>query len=217
MVFTATPLMPPLIGAVCFLISAALNLLALSSTLPNGKEWAWEWFASAANKKKEADQGGKVDDSFQATVLNCPCRTVREAFEKGTLGRVLFLTMYFALNVVLFFEAAMRHGRSNKGLALRGEPFWLCLPPAGAAGPCPTDCNSPASCNDPTAVQFGPIPLLQAPGTNGGVGAGTWFPIAKGFGQLLNLNCAIMILPVFRTAVRWLHDVTANYQDGFLG
>ena len=38
---------------------------------------------------------------------------------------------------------------------------------------------------------------------------GLSYPYAKGFGQLLNLNCAIMLLPVFRKGVRYLHDISA--------
>ena len=41
------------------------------------------------------------------------------------------------------------------------------------------------------------------------VGTGHWFPAAKGFGQLLNLNCAVMLLPVVRSGVKWLHDATS--------
>ena len=52
-------------------------------------------------------------------------------FEKNTLGRTAFLLLYTALNVVLYVEAYQRHGASNKGKALRGEPFYLC-----GLGPC---------------------------------------------------------------------------------
>ena len=34
------------------------------------------------------------------------------------------------------------------------------------------------------------------------VGGGIAYPYAKGFGQLLNLNCAVMVLPVFRKVAR---------------
>lgn len=47
----------------------------------------------------------------------------------------------------------------------------------------------------------GSIVLRQA-------GAGKWFPFAKGCGQLLNLNCMVLILPVIRSAVMYLHDRT---------
>ena len=53
-------------------------------------------------------------------------------------------------------------------------------------------------------------PLLQQAHT------GNWYPVAKGFGQLLNLNCAVMILPVVRSLIMWLHDVTSLHPPWFL-
>ena len=76
--------------------------------------------------------------------------------------------------------------------ALRGAPFKLC-------GSSP--CSNP---NDSNAVEVGANSLLQS------VGAGDAYPFAKGFGQLLNLNCAVMILPVFRKGVRYLHDISSQ-------
>ena len=42
------------------------------------------------------------------------------------------------------------------------------------------------------------------------MGGGVAYPYAKGFGQLLNLNCAVMVLPVFRKGVRYLHDISSR-------
>ena len=47
------------------------------------------------------------------------------------------------------------------------------------------------------------------------MGAGLAYPHAKGFGQLLNLNCAIMVLPVFRKGVRYLHDISSRKGSSF--
>ena len=35
------------------------------------------------------------------------------------------------------------------------------------------------------------------------------YPVAKMFGQLLNLNCSLLMLPVIRSLVRWMHDLTS--------
>jgi hypothetical protein len=205
-------LMPPLVGAICWLIVGGLNGISMISALPTKKEWSWEWFESGATKKKNVDQGAP-DMSFVDTVLKAPQRMLRNAFEKDTLGRTTFLLVYTALNAYFFFDAANRHGNSNLGLALRGEPFYLCGPAAGAAptGPCPAG-EGPST--QPTAVQAGPLPILQ--NGPGGVGAGTWYPVAKGFGQLLNLNCAVMLLPVVRSLIRKCHDITSLHASGFL-
>ena len=89
----------------------------------------------------------------------------------------------------MLLEAAQRHASSNKGKALRGEPFWLCNAGGpGAPFPCPIGCDSPQTC--PAGAVLAPVQPILGPAP-GGVGAGLAFPIAKGFGQLLNLNCAV--------------------------
>ena len=97
--------------------------------------------------------------------------------------RTIFLIWYSTLNAVLYTEAYYRHKGSPVGLALRGEAFFVCAGPDGLTRPC---------VEGPTSVPAGPLPVLQD------VGAGVAYPYAKGFGQLLNLNCALMLLPVFR-------------------
>ena len=212
-----TPLLPPFMGALIFFAAGVLNLISCFGVLPNEKEWAWPWFGETkANKAKKEEEGAKFDTFFDLVIM-CPYRTCCTAFEQNTLGRSLFLAVYFSLNVVLFIHAYDRHGNSNKGKALRGEAFYLCGTPPNAA-PCPVTmgCYSAETCPS-GATLTGPIPLLQPPSeTSGGVNAGVWFPVAKGFGQLLNLNCAIMILPVFRKAVMKMHDITSLRKSGFL-
>jgi len=34
-----------------------------------------------------------------------------------------------------------------------------------------------------------------------------WIPIAKGCGQVLNFNCALIVVPVITELLHWLHDV----------
>ena len=41
------------------------------------------------------------------------------------------------------------------------------------------------------------------------VQTGRWYPYAKGFGQLLNLNCMVLLLPVVRSVIKALHDRTS--------
>jgi hypothetical protein len=101
---------------------------------------------------------------------------------------------------MLYMEAYFRHKASPVGLALRGEPFCVNAGLDGLLRPslC-ADEGGPATAIGPV----GPIPKLQE------VSGGLAYPPAKGFGQLLNLNCAVMLLPVFRKGVRKLHDLSS--------
>ena len=198
------PLMPPLIGSVCWIAVGLANLVSVFAQLPEPKEWAWAWSDTQGEKRKVQDEGGKYE-TFYEVVLLAPKRLFISAFEKNTLGRMILLLLYTALNVTLWIHAAYRHGESNKGRALKGEVFYLC-----GTAPC---CEA-LTCDNPSAVLVGPIPILQPPPV--GVGAGTWFPIAKGFGQLLNLNCAVLLLPVIRSAVMKCHDLTSLRSRGCL-
>ena len=199
------PLMPPLVGSFCWAICGLLNVVSIGAHLPTAREWQWIWFGASGEKKKLVEQGGK-EMTFADAVLAAPQRIIHDAFEKDTLGRTTFLLVYSLLNLYLWVDAAHRHGNSNLGLALRGEPFYLC-----GAGPCP---GMDGPDKQPSAVQAGPIPILNA--APNGVGAGTWYPVAKGFGQLLNLNCAVMLLPVVRSLIRKCHDVTSLHGSGLL-
>lgn len=40
-----------------------------------------------------------------------------------------------------------------------------------------------------------------------------WGPFAKGFGNLLDLNCALIVLPVCRTMLRWLYNTSTADQS----
>lgn len=40
-------------------------------------------------------------------------------------------------------------------------------------------------------------------------------PYAKGFGNVLDFNCAIILVPVARTFIRWLYNVSTRDQGGF--
>lgn len=35
-----------------------------------------------------------------------------------------------------------------------------------------------------------------------------WAPLAKGFGNMLNFNCSLLLVPVLRTIIRWLYNVS---------
>jgi len=190
---TSPTLMPPLIGAVFYGLVFLVCLGACFTTPPTEKEWSWRWFGDSSSKKKAEEQGGKYE-SLTALMLRLPRAFVVENFEKNLLPRIVFLTVYSIVNVVLFFEAYVRHANSEKGKALRGEAFLGCGTPTA---PC-------ASADDPAGVLVPANELMLL------VGTGFWYPIAKGFGQLLNLNCTVMILPVVRSLFRWLHDVTST-------
>ena len=103
-------------------------------------------------------------------------------------------------------QAFVRHGDSDKGRALRGEAFNACVVndcTAANGGPCFAPCAGGSIAVPENAV------LKEA-------GTGTWYPWAKGFGQLLNLNCAFMLLPVVRSLVMWLHNATSFRTPCFL-
>ena len=209
------PLMPPFIGSICFAATALLFGLSRGAEPPNPKDWQWDWFKDDTRKTQKAVQLGGNSRSSDGGPFSTVRRIVVEAFERNVLGRTVFLLLYTTLNVVLWIEAAYRHGQSNLGRMLRGEEFWLCQEPLG---PC---CGSGKCGEAATATRFGPLPILL-PGSDprsqtqsqSGIGAGTWYPIAKGFGQLLNLNCAVMLLPVIRTAVMKVHDATSLRSKG---
>src|SRR5690606_31852341 len=40
----------------------------------------------------------------------------------------------------------------------------------------------------------------------------SWAPLAKGFGALLDLNCAVILLPVLRTLLRYLYNRSTQDQ-----
>ena len=116
-----TPLLPPFMGALIFFAAGVLNLISCFGVLPNEKEWAWPWFGETkANKAKKEEEGAKFDTFFDLVIM-CPYRTCCTAFEQNTLGRSLFLAVYFSLNVVLFIHAYDRHGNSNKDYRRQGE------------------------------------------------------------------------------------------------
>jgi len=125
-----------------------------------------------------------------------PKKLLIESWEKNLLPRLIFLTLYTLANIILFAEAFERHRTSEKGKALRGEQFLACD-------------GLPCS-NDPDGVETGPIPVMQDANT------GNWYPMAKGFGQVLNFNCTFMIFPVVRSLFCWLHDVTSTSPPWYL-
>ena len=186
-----TNLMPPLICSTFYLFTGLLNLAACLSMLPKEKEWAWKWLPDS--KKKDDEQGGKPPPTFGEFVGQLPRMLLIEPFQKNQLPRRIFLLWYAALNLVLYVEAYYRHKETEKGRALRGVDFLACGTP-------PKPCVDP---DDPDGVRVPENQLLID------VGAGVAYPFAKGFGQLLNLNCAVMILPVFRKGVRKLHDLSS--------
>ena len=196
--FTAvnSQLMPPLLGSIFCVFAAGLNAVSMMAELPSAKAWkAWyhPFWAGGGGKKKE-DKEEDLGPTPMGLLESIPKKFV-ELFEQGKLVRTIFLTWYSLLNLVLYVEAYFRHKGSPVGLALRGEPFFVCTGADGLIRPCK---------EGPTAIgPVGPLPILQE------VGAGNAYPYAKGFGQLLNLNCALMLLPVFRKGVRYLHDISA--------
>ena len=185
--FTAydSQLMPPLIGSIFCIFSALLNAVSMLAELPTAKQWGWVWYTPPAAARKKAEVEG--DQPTPLGVLAGIPQKFVELFEQGKLVRTIFLLWYSLLNLVLYVEAYYRHKGSPVGLALRGEAFFVCAGADALIRPC---------VEGPTSSPAGPLPVLQE------VGAGSAYPYAKGFGQLLNLNCAVMVLPVFRKVAR---------------
>ena len=190
-------LMPPLLASFFCVYAAALNAVATQAKKPTAKEWGWKWFGEdSAAKKKTEDLGGyqPTPGDFLAALAKKP----RELFEKGNLVRVVFLTWYTLLNVVLYVEAYYRHKESPTGRALRGVEFFAC--------PKADDATLLVPCAETAPNAQGPVPANELMQDRG---CGLAYPYAKGFGQLLNLNCAVMLMPVFRKGVRYLHDISS--------
>ena len=193
---TDSNLMPPLLGSFFCLYACVLNAVSTQAKLPNTKEWSWKWFGEdSAGKKKNDEQGGYQPSAgdFLKELQKKPV----ELFEKGNLPRVIFLTWYTLLNVALYVEAYFRHKESPTGKALRGVAFFAC--------PKISDPTLLVPCTE-TAPGAIPLPENELMLDKS---CGLAYPYAKGFGQLLNLNCAVMLMPVFRKGVRYLHDISS--------
>ena len=223
--FFAQRLMPVFLPALYCTITCAVNIGATRAQLPTQKEWAWPWFGSKEQKKKAEEAGGTYK-SLGGALADIP-KTVVRSFEQGTLPRVVFLTWYSLLNIVVGFEAYFRHGNSDKGRALRGESFRGCrfereilgydgvlegiapVPPDWSpfGGRLGDESGTDFLCRDgSTPLEIPAFPKLQ----EYWVGFG-WlgYPGAKACGQLLNLNCAVLLVPVLRSLVRRLQDLVS--------
>ena len=223
--FFGQGLMPVFLPALYCTITCAVNIGATRAQLPTQKEWAWPWFGSKEQKKKAEEAGGTYK-SLGGALADIP-KTVVRSFEQGTLPRVVFLTWYSLLNIVVGFEAYFRHGNSDKGRALRGESFRGCrfereilgydgvlegiapVPPDWSpfGGRLGDESGTDFLCRDgSTPLEIPAFPKLQ----EYWVGFG-WlgYPGAKACGQLLNLNCAVLLVPVLRSLVRRLQDLTS--------
>ena len=200
----ADSVMPPLLPAISMLIAGGLNLVSMMcGVLPtSAKDWAWPLLGKGSVQKQKIEESGGTYETTCDYMLSRPRVLYMQGKQANMLPRYIFLTLYTALNVALFVEAFARHAGSPKGKALRGEPFLQCPLPSCASGqstclgPCPTASTAGGTPNPGSA-------LLREASTGG------WYPVAKGFGQLLNLNCAVLVLPVVRSVVMWLHNVTS--------
>ena len=190
----SSALMPTLIVSFFYVITATTNAIACMAELPTQKKWQWKLIDRAKEKEKASLLGGKFLSSKQA-IADWPRKFYVDSFEKGVVPRRTFLAVYSLLNLILFWEAFVRHANTEKGKALRGEPFLGCS--------CCEPTDLACGCVKPCAGGLESVPENEKLRE---VGAGVWYPWAKGFGQLLNLNCMFMLLPVVRSLVMWLHN-----------
>jgi len=216
--FFLDDLMPVLLPAIFSTITCLVNAAACMATLPDEKAWRWS-ICGGGDAHKAAEQGGKAPGLFDK--LN-----PRELFEQGQLPRFIFLSSYVLLNLLVGGHAYFRHALSEKGKALRGEPFLGCpvadraygedgispLPVCWWLVPCPAG-GTCANGQPPVEVPAAEPPLLQT----FWVGFG-WlgYPGAKAMGQLLNLNCAILLTPVTHSLITKAHDITSIYGPPWL-
>ena len=209
-------LMPVMLPSIFCTFTTLANIGACLTELPSEKDWKWPICSKSTEaKKKEEEQGGQAVGLFDK--LNC-----KEMFEQGHLPRFMFLLSYALINIIVGLHAYFRHGYSEKGKALRGEPFLGC-PVTDSSGikPLPVcmfevPCSGPFLCPSidggagvaPIMVPAADPPLLQT----FWIGFG-WlgFPTAKAMGQLLNLNCAILTMPVTHSMIKNMHDLTSIY------
>ena len=100
-------------------------------------------------------------------------------------SKIIFMMIYAAINAVLWLHWAFNAYTQVK----IGFPFGT------AEENSALDCVYPDSdtpCLKPTHLST------------------VWIPIAKGCGQLLNFNCALIVIPVITELLHYLHDVKVN-------
>lgn len=226
-IMNAHELMPPILPAVGFGLAAMFNMIALASgALPNAKEWSWRLLGSGKRERHTISEGGGKYVSLAETVINLPRDIYLQGRTSNMLPRYVFLCLYSSLNLALWINAYSYHANTPKGRALRGEDYLACFhsrgivtqPVNSSGGPVsgvPGTVTGQTRLPCPHAFAAGQV-LVAGSELLKQVGTGKWFPIAKAFGQLLNLNCAVMVLPVIRSAVMWLHDATSMHAPWYL-
>lgn len=136
---------PTVFGGVLFFVAAVAN--GVSAYL--GEEYEPPKSEQSQEKPAPTIKGDTFIDRAQNWVL------VKK--QQNRFGLVVFVSMYFIANLVVFFHALAEWIDINKG--------------------------------------FDPSERLSSFG-----------PWAKAFGNLLDLNCAIIVVPVLRSIIRWLYN-----------
>ncbi len=81
-------------------------------------------------------------------------------------------------------------------------------PVACCAGPCwVNNPENPADRSMDSKPRTAPFTLLCDPE---GVALSVWGPWAKGFGNVLDFNCSIILVPVLRTILRALYNISTS-------
>ena len=97
--------------------------------------------------------------------------------------KIVFMIVYLVINAVLWIHWAINaHNQVTVGSPTSNTAAQNMAPDCVF-----TDTDTP--CVQPTNLS--PI----------------WIPIAKGCGQVLNFNCALIVIPVITELLHWLHDV----------
>lgn len=157
-------------GGAMLLLCAALQLGAALAAPPDARAWALHPAAaggggggagrgaSAAAGAPSAAPGPEGGGGYSARQLRALRRKASGWYSQHVrsdrLPRRVWVSLYTAAVLLLFAEAAWRHGQSAKALT-------------------------------------------------------RWYPLAKGFGQLCNLHCTLLLLPVLRSAAAALHSAAA--------
>lgn len=114
-------------------------------------------------------------------------------------SKIVFMMVYVVINAVLWIHWALNayHGVKH------GSPYDTAA-----------ENSDPTKCEDNVDAAGNAAPVICIPATNM---SPLWIPIAKGCGQLLNFNCALIVVPVITELLHWLHDVKVQADKGSAG
>lgn len=163
----------------------------------------------AVRAQHEREENGDRNAGYCCCIrvcLNC-CEDTKEYFvmkkEQNKLGVLIFIVLYVISNIIIFVVVVAAWFDANAKLVRNDGECRACRADTQRTnpGPCfyPQAQKNLLENNDPTRVTCDPETALSAAG-----------PFAKGFGNLLDFNCSIVLVPVLRTILRWLYNQSTS-------